>query len=70
MNDLVEVGVFGEPTATGDLLYLKQHRIRSGKQVVEIMVPGKPIRAGIDPYRKVIEREREDNVVAVSSKTP
>jgi ABC-type transport system involved in multi-copper enzyme maturation permease subunit len=70
MDDLVEVGVFGEPGAKGDLLYLKQHRIRSGKQVVEITVRGKPIRAGIDPHRKVIEREREDNVVAVSSKTP
>ena len=73
MDDLVEVGVFGEPAdhgVKGDILYLKQHRIRSGKQVVEITVPGKPLRAGVDPYRKTIERERGDNVVAVSRMTP
>src|SRR4029079_13321834 len=65
MDDLVEVGVYGEPAprgVKGGAVYLKQHRIRSGKQVVEITVPGTPLRAGVDPYRKMIERERGDNV--------
>jgi ABC-type transport system involved in multi-copper enzyme maturation permease subunit len=73
MDDLVEVGVFGETTAQGskgNALYLKQQRIRSGKQIVDITVPGKPVRAGVDPSRKMFERERGDNVVGVSVKTP
>jgi hypothetical protein len=73
MDDLVEVGVFGETTAQGskgNALYLKQQRIRSGKQIVDITVPGKPVRAGVDPSRKMFERERGDNLVGVSVKTP
>ena len=73
MDDLVEVGVFadqaGSATALGEPLYVKQHRIRSGKQTITVVVPRKPARAGIDPYRKFIERDRDDNVAAVASDT-
>lgn len=64
MDDLVEIGVFapGEGDGLGAPLYLKRHRIRSGKQTLRITVPRKPGRAGIDPYRKLIDRERNDNV--------
>jgi hypothetical protein len=69
MNDLVEVGVFA-PGAGDDLgapLYLTRHRIRSGTQTIRITVPREPARAGIDPYRKLIDRDRGDNVVAVKT---
>jgi ABC-2 type transport system permease protein len=73
MDDLVEVGVFaertGKPAGLGETLYLKQHRIRSGKQAITVVVPRRPAQAGIDPYRKFIERERGDNVAAVGSDT-
>ena len=51
MNDLVEIGVFapGEGDGLGAPLYLKRHRIRSGKQTIRITVPREPARAGIDP---------------------
>jgi hypothetical protein len=65
MDDLVEIGVFaGNPGkgSPGESLYLKQHRIRGGKQAIVIIVPRQPARAGIDPYRKFIERERDDNI--------
>jgi hypothetical protein len=65
MDDLVDVGVFAGP----ETLYLKQHRIRSGKQTIELTVPRQPTRAGIDPYRKLIDRERDDNVVVVAGKS-
>lgn len=71
MDDLMEVGVFAEGTASqgelGATAYLKQHRIRSGRQTITIVVPKLPVRAGVDPYAKFIERERSDNVVEVSS---
>src|SRR5688572_18303171 len=65
MNDLIEVGVF--TAGKDDPIYLTRHRIRSGKQTIRIVVPHEPSRAGVDPYRKLIERERGNNVVEVES---
>jgi ABC-2 type transport system permease protein len=65
MDDLVEIGVFaGKPGkgSPGEALYLKQHRIRDGKQAIVVTVPRLPTRAGIDPYRRFIEKQRDDNV--------
>ena len=70
MDDLVEIGVFAgssSETSPGEPLYLKQHRIRSGKQAIVITVPRQPTRAGIDPYRKLIERVRDDNLGEVGT---
>lgn len=73
MDDLVEIGVFAGNASSkspGDPLYVKQHRIRSGKQAIVITVPRQPARAGIDPYRKLIERERDDNVGEIGPPRP
>lgn len=69
MDDLVEIGVFapGAGDGLGEPLHLQRHRIRSGAQTIRVTVPREPARAGIDPYRKLIDRERGDNVVGVSS---
>lgn len=64
MNDLIEVGVFAADNEQP--LYLTRHRIRSGQQTIRIIVPRQPLRAGLDPNRKLIERERGDNVVEVA----
>jgi hypothetical protein len=72
MDDLVEVGVFAGPSgdgSPGESLYLRQHRIRTGKQTIVVTVPRLPARAGIDPYHKLIERERDDNVTATRSRS-
>jgi hypothetical protein len=70
MDDLVEIGVFatGEGDGIGEPLYLQRHRIRSGKQTIRITVPREPARASIDPYHKVIDRQRHDNVVEVENR--
>lgn len=65
MDDFIEVGVFAAEKDAP--LYLAQHRIHSGKQTIRVLVPREPSRAGLDPYRKLIERERGNNVVAVES---
>ena len=72
MDEPVEIGVFAGDASgiwPGDSLYLKQHRIRTGKQTIVITVPRQPTRAGIDPYRKIIEKNRDDNVGAVQLQT-
>jgi ABC-2 type transport system permease protein len=67
MNDLVEIGVFGPSKGDGPgaPIYLERHRIRSGKQTIAITVPRKPARAGVDPYRRLIDRDRDNNAVGV-----
>ena len=71
MNDFVEIGVFAPGTGggLGAPLYLRRHRIRSGKQTIRVTVLGEPARAGIDPWRKLIDRQREDNMADVETGT-
>lgn len=68
MDDLVEIGVFGRGEGgggQGEPLYLERHRIRTGPQTIRITVAREPARAGIDPYRMLIDRQRDDNVKAL-----
>ncbi|HET7692029.1 MAG TPA: M1 family aminopeptidase [Gemmatimonadota bacterium] len=67
MDEWVEIGVFaaGEGEELGEPLYLERHRIRRGEQTIRITVLREPARAGIDPNRKLIDRQRDDNVLAV-----
>ncbi len=67
MDDLVEIGVFaeGQDSAPGEPLHLQRHRIRSGEQTIRLTVAQEPSRAGVDPYHKLIDRHRPDNVLEV-----
>jgi aminopeptidase N len=69
MNDLVEIGVFAraKDDNLGEPLHLTRQRIKSGKQTIQITVPREPARAGIDPYRKLIDRNGDDNVAEVKA---
>jgi ABC-2 type transport system permease protein len=67
MNDLVEIGVFGPGAGLGAPLYLQRHRITSGRQTITVVVPRQPARAGVDPYRKLIDRNADDNVAKLES---
>jgi ABC-type transport system involved in multi-copper enzyme maturation permease subunit len=64
MNDWIEIGVYGSPTkntASGKVLYLRKHRIHTGKQTINCDVPEKPHRAGIDPNQLLIDLNPENN---------
>ena len=67
MNDWIQVGVYGEPGATSPdkILYLQQHRVRSGLQSIEIEVTAKPALAGIDPKSLLMDLKNYDNVAEV-----
>jgi hypothetical protein len=67
MNDYIDIGVFApdKVEANGKKLtvplYLKKHKLTAGDHTITIKVKGKPEKAGIDPYNKLIDRVPEDN---------
>jgi ABC-2 type transport system permease protein len=63
MDDWVDVGVTGEGEVP---LYLEKRRIRSGATTLTVEVAGRPVRAGIDPVNKLVDRRPDDNTVAVT----
>ena len=63
MDDWVDIGVLG---ADDKPLYLKKHRIRTGEATLTLEVGEKPLRAGIDPVVKLIDRRPDDNTIAVT----
>ena len=68
MNDYIEIGIFSADTEDKqgrkitNPLYLKKHKFKAGVQTIKIVVNGAAVRAGIDPYIKLIDRIPDDNV--------
>ena len=44
---------------------MQRYPIRAGSQVVEVITAKEPKFAGIDPYNFTIDRDSDDNLVAV-----
>jgi hypothetical protein len=68
MNDWIEIGIFGEPNSPSRNnlpLYLAKHRLTGGQNTIELLITGKPARAGIDPYFKLIDRNPDDNMITI-----
>lgn len=69
--DYIDVGVFGAHVAGQKLgmpLLVKKVRITQPTTVLDLVVAQEPLRAGIDPYNKLIDRTPEDNVTGVTKK--
>ena len=70
----VDIGIFSEgDTSTEDddkPLMLEKRRVVSGEGTITVVVDEKPVRAGIDPYHKLIDRKSDDNVVKVKDAAP
>jgi ABC-2 type transport system permease protein len=71
LDDWVDVGVFGdkEPGAPpeGKLLFLEKRRVQRNEDTFEVIVDQEPRKAGIDPFNKLIDRNPENNLIAVSA---
>jgi aminopeptidase N len=70
LSESIEVGAFTARPGTGvfakaDVLAIQRSPIRAGNQLVEIVTAKKPAFAGVDPYNFYIDRNSDDNVVAV-----
>lgn len=68
MNDYIDIGVLGPETIGKDgqkqtnFLYLKKHKLKAGTHTIKVSVKGNPVKAGIDPLVKLIDRIPDDNV--------
>ncbi len=69
MEDWIEVGVYAE-SDKGEVmdktLHLKKHIIKSGKQLITVLVESRPTHAGIDPNNLMISNKKEDNIKLVN----
>jgi ABC-type transport system involved in multi-copper enzyme maturation permease subunit len=63
MDDLVDIGVMG---ADDKPLYLQKRRVKSGESEFTVVVDEKPVRAGIDPVVKLVDRRPDDNTIPVT----
>jgi len=66
----IEIGLFTARPGTGafdtaNVLSMQRFPIRAGQQVIEVVTAKKPLFAGIDPYNFYIDRDSDDNLVAV-----
>ena len=67
----IEVGVFTDRPGSGsfakaNVLSMKRYPVRGGRQVIEVISKARPTFAGIDPYNFYIDRDSDDNLVAVT----
>jgi hypothetical protein len=51
------------------MLTSEKRRVVGGSQTLELEVEGEPVRAGVDPFHKLIDRNPDDNTVEVEAET-
>ncbi len=70
IDDWIDIGVFGEERVGGKkeqtVLFMEKRRITEPSTRLEVVVDRLPVRAGIDPYNRLIDRDSDDNVKEVS----
>lgn len=74
LNEEFEFGVFSAEPGEGafssqDVIAFERRPLRSGAQTITLTVDREPQFAGIDPYNKRIDRNSDDNVMAVERAT-
>jgi ABC-2 type transport system permease protein len=67
LDQPVDVGVMGQD---GRPLLLEKRRLRTGAQTIVMRVQGTPVRAGIDPFNKLVDRQPDDNLTKVDIVAP
>jgi hypothetical protein len=69
MADYVDVGIFGEKqegNKLGKRLMVTKVHVTANQTKLEYVVDERPLKAGIDPYNKLIDRTPEDNVIDIT----
>ena len=73
LKDWLEIGILGETLVNGEMeeipIYLEKVIITDSLTTFTVQVDQKPIKAGIDPMHKFVDRDSDDNLVRVSIQT-
>lgn len=70
-GDYIDIGIFAaeDQDENGkdrvNPLYVQKYKIKPGETTLTIRVKGEPVKAGIDPYNKLIDRIPDDNTISV-----
>ncbi|QOL26439.1 ABC transporter permease [Thalassotalea sp. LPB0316] len=64
--DMVDVGLFSEDpedlSVQSSVQYLQKHEIKTGENIITLIVDKKPKYVGVDPFVKLIDRDSADNI--------
>ena len=70
LNDWLEIGILGEVLVNGETkelpIYLEKVLITDSITTFQVNVKEKPLKAGIDPMHKFVDRDSDDNLMSVS----
>jgi len=71
LADTIDIGLFASRPELGafsakDVDFMERRPIASGEQQIRLITTRKPAFAGVDPYNKYIDRNSDDNIVAVT----
>ncbi|MCW3084152.1 MAG: hypothetical protein JWP12_1518 [Bacteroidetes bacterium] len=70
--DWIDIGVFGSKLVDGKKteteLYFQKRKINKNKMEFEITVDEEPVKVGIDPYNKLIDRTPDNNTKSFNGK--
>lgn len=73
-GDYMDIGIFAKDDTDENgrtrtnALYLQKHKIKAGQSTITLTVGHEPVKAGIDPYNKLIDRIPDDNLIAIETK--
>ncbi|MDI6740509.1 MAG: hypothetical protein QME74_09120 [Candidatus Edwardsbacteria bacterium] len=62
VKDYIDIGVLGKDDKE---LFLKKYIIDKPKMKFDVTMDEKPVKAGIDPWHKLIDKHSSDNLVKV-----
>jgi ABC-2 type transport system permease protein len=71
LSEAIEIGLFNARPGVGafsakDVIMIARQPIKDGRQTITLKSKAKPAFAGIDPYNFYIDRDSDDNVIAVN----
>jgi ABC-2 type transport system permease protein len=62
-EDYIDVGALDDHDAA---LHVEKRKIKKGESTIDFTTKAKPVKVGIDPLNKLIDRDSEDNVTTVT----
>jgi len=68
LHDYIDVGVFAMQKGKEKLVYLQRQKLTTEKNTIKVFMKEKPVRAGIDPVYKLVDRNTEDNTAVIEIK--